>query len=456
MATTAGTAAARPADRLSGDDIREIAIEAYIYAYPLVFMELTRRTRVNVSGPSPDGRAPMNQFAHMPAFPDATFKDVVRPNADTLYSMLWFDVSNEPLILGIPDSGGRYYVLQMMDMWTDVFAAPGSRTTGTAAQRYVLVGPGWHGAAPAGTDVIRSPTASGWILVRAQTNGKADYSAVHKFQDGYSSSPLSQSRTPHTPLQNPLDPRWDTTTPPVDQIARLGAEEFFTLFAQLTRLNAPHANDYPILHRMRRIGLEPGKMFSISEVSDAVGKALEDAGPEAFERMVTDFGKIGTPMNGWRVNLRGVGTWGTDYVMRAAGAYHGLGGSTPEDVVYPVGLTDADGEPFSSDRRYHLHFDKDQLPPVRAFWSLTLYNERMLFAANKLDRYAIGDRDKLQFTGDGSLDLYIQRDSPGKDKESNWLPAPAGGAFTLALRLYWPERAVLDGAWAPPQVKRVS
>lgn len=159
--------------------------------------------------------------------------------------------------------------------------------------------------------------------------------------------------------------------------------------------------------------------------------------------------------NGWQTNVTAIGTYGTDYLHRAGVAYGGYGANVIEDALYPTAFADADGKPFSSDKRYLLHFAKDQTPPVRGFWSLTMYDERQLFTANSIDRYAIGDRDKLTFNTDGSLDLYIQSESPGKDREANWLPAPKSGSFTMNLRLYWPKAEATNGSWAPPPVNRV-
>ena len=180
---------------------------------------------------------------------------------------------------------------------------------------------------------------------------------------------------------------------------------------------------------------------------------MTEAKTAALQNIKTRFLKIGVISSGWRTNLTAIGTYGTDYLSRAGIAYAGLGANTIEDAVYPTAITDADGKPFSSDNRYILHFNANEVPPVRGFWSLTMYNDKQFFAANPIDRYAIGDRDKLAFNPDGSLDLFIQRDSPGKDKEANWLPAPASGAFTMNLRLYWPKPEVLDGSWTPPGVK---
>jgi hypothetical protein len=243
-------------------------------------------------------------------------------------------------------------------------------------------------------------------------------------------------------------------TPSITQVERLTAGEFFSLFAELTKINPPHANDYPILAQMQRIGIEPGKPFTFDKASPDVQRALTEAAPIALAKIKARISRSGVAQGGWRTNLSAIGTYGADYLGRAGVAFTGIGANTVEDAVYPTGFTDADGKEFSSDNRYTLHFNKEQLPPVRAFWSLTMYNEKQLFAANPIDRYAIGDRDKLAFNPDGSLDLYIQRASPGREEEPNWLPAPASGPFTMNLRLYWPKADVLDGTWMPPAVRR--
>ncbi|MBN8508906.1 MAG: DUF1254 domain-containing protein [Burkholderiales bacterium] len=441
----ATAAEARP---LAADEAREIAIEAYVYAYPAVITELTRR--VNIARPG----AAMNRFAHRSAFPEASFTDVVRPNADTLYSVLWFDLSAEPLAIRVPASGGRYWLLQMLDQWSDTFAAPGSRTTGDAEQLIVLAGPGWNGALPQGATLVRSPTASGWIIGRTQTNGAADYAAVHRFQAGMSAVPLSRFGQGWTPPAPRIDPAWDLKTPPVELIEKLDAQQYFGLFAELTKTNPPHANDYPVLHRMARLGLRPGQPFVLADLPAPARQAFEGAAAAALPQIKGRMQTMGVRKDGWRTNLTAIGTYGTDYRARAAIAFAGLGANPVEDAVYPSAFGDADGQPLQSDRRYVLHFDKAQIPPVRAFWSLTMYDQRQLFAANAIDRYAIGDRDALKFNADGSLDLYIQRESPGDSMASNWLPTPASGPFTMNLRLYWPRPEVLDGQWWPPALKR--
>lgn len=436
----------------SSEEAHEIAQEAYIYAYPMILADVTRNVMTNVAEAA-GLRGPMNQISHTRAFPDASFTDVVRPDADTLYSVMHFDVSKEPMVFSIPDSGGRYYLLPMLDMWSDVFTAPGKRTTGTGAQTFAVVGPRWRGQLSAGMTEYRSPTAIVTLIGRTQTDGKADYPAVHEFQDRIKAVPFSAYGKPYTPPKATVNPNQDMGAPR-DQVERMDAETFFSRFAELLKDNPPHANDYPILSRMKRIGLEAGKSFSLASAPEEVHDALNAAPVAALDKIKASVAKSGVLINGWRIHLTAIGTYGTDYLLRAGIAYAGLGSNTVQDAVYATVSTDASGAPLRSDRRYVLHFDKSRIPPSRAFWSLTMYNERQLFAANPIDRYAIGARDELTYNPNGSLDLHIQRESPGNDKEANWLPAPASGAFMMSLRLYWPEAQVLDGTWKPPPVRR--
>jgi hypothetical protein len=448
-------APATAADKLTDDEALEIAVEAYFYAFPMVVTDVTRKISTNCETPG-DGKlcAPMNQFIHVPAFPDASFTDVVRANADTLYSTIFFDLTKEPLVFHVPDSNGRYYLLPMLDMWSDVFAAPGSRTTGTQKQTFILVGPKWSGTPPEGVEVVRSPTNMGWMIGRTQTNGKDDYANVHKFQAGLKAVPLSSWGKDYTPPRGQVDPKI-STQPPVKQMEEMDAATFFARFAELMKDNPPHHNDYPMIHRMKQIGIEPGNSFDLAQASPQIQKALKNGVSLGLKRLKAGLSEAGTVVNSWRILLPPIGTYGTDYFRRAVIAYGGLGANVIEDAFYPQAYTDEDGNPFISSEKYILHFKKDEIPPVRAFWSLTMYNDRNFFADNPIDRYAIGDRDELKFNDNGSLTLYIQRESPGKDKESNWLPAPKSGGFSMSLRLYWPKPEALDGTWNPPAVNRI-
>jgi hypothetical protein len=445
-------AAAAAAPALSAQEAREIAREAYIYAYPMVLTEITRRVMTNVERPQ-GLRSPLNQMAHARSFPDASFTDLPRPGADSLQSAMFFDVSKEPMVVSVPESGGRYYVLPLLDMWTDVFATRGKRAGGTAAQTFAVVGPRWQGRLPNGVSAIRSPTAVAWLAGRIQAGGsKTDLAAAHKFQDGIRAVPLSHYGKPYRPPKGRVDPQQDMSAP-ASQVEKMDAAAFFALFAELMKENPPHPGDAAMLARLKRIGLEPGRPFALGAAPPEARQALQAAPAEALKRIEEAFARSGTPANGWRTNLTAIGTYGADYLQRAGAAYAGLGFNLPQDAVYPTAFADAEGQPFSSERNYVVHFGKDQLPPARAFWSLALYDGKERLASNRLSRYAVGDGDKLQFNEDGSLDLYVQRESPGPDRESNWLPAPASGPFTLNLRLYWPAPEVLKGAWVPPPVR---
>ena len=431
----------------------EVGTEAYVYAFPMMMMEMTRRVSTNVE--SPIGvSAPMNRFAHLRAFPGHNFREVVRPNVDTLYSIVWFDVSEEPLVLSIPEGTERYHMMQMLDMWTDVFACPGTRTTGSAGGHFAIMGPRWSGELPAGVQGIRSPTSMGWIIGRTKTNGSDDYETVHAIQDGYGLAPLSRFGRPASgPSVGRVDASFDMGTPPLAQVERMSAEEYFELFAKLLVENPPHEMDWPILARLRRIGFVAGETFDFSALDAGVRYALK-RGAKAGLELIEDQAQKGTLVKGWWIKTDTMGTYGTAYLQRANIARIGIGANLVEDAVYPITFGDDQGEPYDGSRAYSLHFEADALPPVQGFWSLTMYNDEMYLAENPIARYAIGDRDKLRFNEDGSLDILIQHKLPAREWRSNWLPAPAG-RFDMVLRLYWPRRESLTGEWVPPAVTRI-
>ncbi|AOB41026.1 DUF1254 domain-containing protein [Bordetella parapertussis] len=448
----AAQGAAVQAPAMTAEQLRDTAIDAYVYAYPMVLMEMTRRASTNVQTPIA-GRAPMNQFGHRTAFPDPRATDVAWPSTDTLSSSLWYDVSREPLIVQVPAAGARYYLLSLLDMWTDAYASRGTRTTGGGAQTFAIVGPYWQGTLPLGVDMVRSPTGSGWMIARVQTGGPDDYQNVNQFQAALTVTPLAQWGKPFRMTGSAaVNPAWSAGQSPAEQVAAMDAASYFNLFADLLRSNPPHANDYPMLDRLRRLGLgdQPN---AYARLSPTVQQALIEAQPLAGRRIADAAGRLGTPANGWNTALHGIGTYGTDYLRRAAVAYVGLGANPPEDVLYPVTAVDARGKALRSDEDYVLHFDKDQLPPANAFWSLILYDARQGLADNPIDRYALRSTDPLVYNADGSLDIYIQRDPPRKARQANWLPAPRQGDFMLNLRLYWPRDIALDGNWAPPAVR---
>jgi hypothetical protein len=432
----------------------DIGLDAYTYFYPLVTMDLTRRQTTNVEAGKFPGRGPMNVFNHIRAYPTADFRAVVRPNFDTLYSSAWLDLTNGPVIVSAADTNGRYYMLPMLDMWTDVFASPGKRTTGTGAGQFAVVPPGWSGQLPEGVERIDSPTPYVWLIGRTQTNGPNDYEAVHKVQDGYTVTPLSQWGKQLQPAQAKIDPSVDMNTEPLKQVNSMPGLDFFRYSAELLKVNPPHITDQPILARMRRIGIEAGKSFEPGRLAPEVQNALQQAATDGLKRMRENLPKMGEHANGWEVNRAFMGVYGSYYLQRAIVAMVGLGANLPEDAIYPINLADADGKPMNGDNNYVLHFNKQDLPPVDAFWSVTMYDQEGFQAANSINRFAISSWMPLKYNADGSLDLYIQHENPGPEKEVNWLPAP-NGPLGITMRLYAPKAQALEGTWQPPPIRRV-
>jgi hypothetical protein len=393
-------------------------------------------------------------FHHFNEFPTADFTTVVRPNFDTLYSSAFLDLTKEPVVVSAPDTVGRYYMLPMLDMWTDVFASPGSRTTGTGAAEYLLTPPGWTGTVPTGMTRIGSPTPYVWIIGRTQTDGPPDYDAVHKIQAGYKATPLSEWGKPTKAAEAKIDPSVDMKTPPKLQVDAMSAGKYFAYAADLLRVNPPHITDEPIVARMKRIGIEPGKRFDMEKLDPSIREALAAAPAGAQKLMAAKLPKLARVVNGWQMNTDTLGVYGNYYLKRAIIAQVGLGANVPEDAVYPINLGDQDGRPLEGSNRYALHFDKGAAPPAGAFWSVTLYDQDGFPVANPHNRFAVSSWMNLRQNPDGSLDLYIQHESPGLDKEANWLPAPKG-PFNLTMRVYEPRSEALTGDWSPPPVNRM-
>jgi hypothetical protein len=423
-------------------ELPNVAERAYIYAYPLVLLEETRRGQ------------PVNEFTHVPQFPRPDTRKVVRPNADTLYSMAWLDLSKEPVLIHVPDSGGRFYLLQFMDAWTETFADPGKRTTGTSEAWFALVGPGWSGKLPEHVTRLDAPTNIVWLLGRTQTNGAADYDNVHAFQKGMRMMPLSAFPNGEQRLGSALAfGNAGDTTPPA-RVKAMEPVEFFAAFARAMKVNPPHPADAAMVRDLARIGIVPGEDFDASKLTSNQLQAINDGGRAGSARVERFGSAAATVKPGWNTFIRNVGRYGTDYVSRAITARLALGANPPEDAVYMSTFADGAGQALDGGMRYRMHFDKGQLPPVRAFWSLTAYDKEGYFIANPLNRYAIGDRDPLKFNPDGSLDLYIQGQNPGPERESNWLSS-GDGPFNVTIRLYWPKEVILNGTWQPPALARV-
>lgn len=435
-----------------------LAVEAYIYGYPLVTTELTRRVITNVEKPE-GSKGPMGHVIKLREYPNASFKDVTAPNADTLYTTAFIDVGKEPWVLSIPDMKDRYFLFPMLDGWTTVFQVPGKRTTGDGAQSYVITGPGWQGDIPDGVTEYKSPTSIVWILGRIYCDGTPeDYKAVHELQDQCKLTPLSAYGKEWTPPPAKVDPDIDMKAAVREQVNRMAAAEYFALLSDLMKTNPPAAADADTVAKFAQIGIVPGQDFDETKLDAAFIKRIPEI---AFHRIMLHFkfsdGDV-KDINGWGYTT-GTGVYGTNYLQRALIAAIGLGANRPQDAIYPTSQKSKEGlfaRAYHGANKYVLTFPKGYLPPVRGFWSVTMYNDQYFFVDNPINRYSISARQDLKVNADGSTDVYIQNESPGAEKEANWLPAPKD-KFILMMRLYWPDDSppsILDGSWVIPPVKK--
>lgn len=433
-----------------GASAAEDAVNAYVYGYPLVLMEATKQLSTNVTRPNPTTiQAPVNQFAKAESIPGPESTTVVSPNVDTLYTSAWLDLKDEPVVLHLPDTHGRYYLMPILDAWTNVIASPGKRTTGTKAGDFAITGPNWNGTLPAGVKQIKSPTETAWILGRTQLNGPSDLPAVRDLVAQYTLKPLSAYGRSYEPPPGRADPAVPTTSPP-DRVNRMDAQTFFSQLASAMAANPPSPADAPMVDTLAKLGISPGEPFDLNAQDPATAQALRQAVSTGQQRIQQAVSSIGKDVNGWRVALD-LGRYGTDYLRRAATAWQGLGANLPQDAVYPLVLTDSEGRQLNGANRYTIRFAPGNTPPANAFWSITMYDQKGFLVPNSLNRYAIGHAVKPKANSDGSVDIYVQHDPPASDKQSNWLPAPTG-QFNMILRMYWPRQTVLDGTWSPPPV----
>ena len=425
-----------------------LGAEAYLFGYPLVMMETTRVHSARYIGPE-------NELRRVQQFPDANFKDVVRPNVDTLYTTAFFSMKDGPWVFDMPANSTRYELMPFMDAWTDVFASPGTRTSGHTAARYLLVGPDWQGEVPSGMQLLRSPTDMVWLIGRTQTNGAADYETVHRLQDRLKVHQLNAHKVNDGPTSFAATP-WQASSasavPPVVQMRHMRTPEFFQALMTLMVHNPAKPEDAPMLKRLETAGLIPGQPVNLSwpqRASFSLGRWLANFKVQQALRAKANDGTWTTPP----LNL---GNYGTDYNTRGAVAMVGLGANLPQDALYPNTQLDQQGQVLSGQHRYRLHFAPHQLPPVQAFWSITAYGEDEFLIENPIKRYALGDRDPLKFNADGSLDLWIQAQAPQDEAlRNNWLPVKDHAKFLLNARLYWPKEDALQGRWKMPVVERI-
>lgn len=430
------------------------AKEAYIYGLPLVLTDLTRLASHHYP----------NQFEHFRVFPDHTFKTVVRPNNDTFYSIAFLDLANDPIILNIPDTKDRYAVIPLSDGFTNVFASFGKRTTGTKAQQYVITGPKWKGKLPNDIQEVKSPTDLVWIIGRIQVNSPEDgKNFVNPLQDGLTVTPLSQfngfsnkniapSKTIYSVESTNAGKFLLENKNVVTALKQFSIEEYFNYLNELLVKNPSTEADKSVIEKFAKIGIKAGQKFSIANFN-ADQKAALNALPSQTLSELQKFRSISSKRKDSKPDVT-IGHFGTDYLKRALVAYFGLGALGPEDAAYLSYTQDADEQILNGENKYVLHFEPHQTPPSLAFWSITSYDKEGYLIENPIRRYAIGDRNNLKYNRDGSLDIFIQKENPGADKENNWLPV-SKEEFNLTVRIYWPKEEYLKtGNWSKPAIKK--
>jgi hypothetical protein len=432
------------AETLSPAEAKAIASEAYLYAYPMLYNYKTLfQQAVDPSFPGFIGG--FNRFRHYSRGFTPADRDIVTPSNDTPYSWAWLDLRTEPMVVSVPASPDRYYVLQWFDLYTHNFAYIGSRATGTEAGDYLFAGPGWSGETPTGVKkVFRAETEIIGTLTRTSWSGSDDHDGLVAMQCQYRIRPLSEYAGGRPPQPAPafLFPAWDE--------ARANSVGFIDYLNFILQFAPPVASEKATLERFAKIGIGPGRAFDAAALDPAMRDAIEAGVKDGNDKLQAAVAKTTSS-----VDLFGTREFlGADYVMRRAlGAAMGLYGNSKEEAYYTAYAVDADKQPLDGAKSYVLHFSKDQVPTVKFFWSMTMYDlpGRQL-VANPISRYAIGSRTPgFKTNADGSVDIYLQAASPGPDKESNWLPSPAKGPYYMVLRMYGPEGALAEGKWQAPQ-----
>jgi hypothetical protein len=444
---------------LTASQTEKIATDAYIYGYALVTSELTRLAAINTAAPNPRTlQAPMNSIVSIPAYPPADYKGVTAPNADTLYSVGFFDLSKEPIVFSYPEMGKRFFLFPMYDEWTDVIGVPGTRTMGNgAAHNILLSGPNWNGAVPAGMTQIKMPTNIMFMIGRVYCDGTAaDLAAVHALQAKFKVVPLSKFGQAYTPPSGTPGSKYSPKDVVRDVISSWSTSEYFNFMAKAMVKNPPVLpRDAAIVAEMTQIGLAPGKPFDATKLNPDAQTALASLGKTVVGKLAELKKGAGTVANGWLIP-GAAGSYGTNYAGRAAVSAFGWGANLPQDAVYPY-APGGNSPALVGTNVYKVHFAKGQTPPAQGFWSITMYDNEFYFYPNSLNKQTVSLRDHPKFNADGSLDLYFSHVQPKGVPQANWLPAPAAD-FILMMRIYWPNPnppSILDKSWVPPPVTKV-
>ena len=378
---------------------------------------------------------------------------------DWAYAQGWLNLTKEPMVLSVPASNGRYYVIQLVDAWQNDLPSLGSRTTGNGSGAYAFVGPGWNGTLPANVTKIQASTNSMSLVGRAQQNGPADLPAAAAFLDNFTPTPLSVWGTNYTPPATvPGNPNVNLTYvrgPAISaEVANMTPDVFYGRMATVMGGNPPHSVDTPVVDQLARIGIVPGTPFNWNGLNATMQNAIAQGYQDGISQVAASINAGIVHNNGWDAIYSG-GAYGTNYTVRDAAVLRGAFVNLPQDNLYFQSNATTTGVPYSGANNYVLHFASNSTPPVNALWSVTMYDSQGYPVPNPLNRSTIAPHlGNLTYNPDGSLDIYIQHASPGASKESNWLPAPSG-AFQIVMRLYWPQESALNGSWVPPAVQTV-
>jgi hypothetical protein len=438
----------------------DLARRAAIYLFPLYEMYRTRwNATVNEKNRA---RQKLNHFLHVPMLATPRSRAVTTPNVDTLYSTAWLDLSVEPVFLTVPDMGGRYYSFAFMSLFSDNFAYVCRRLDGDRPRPRMIVGPGWQGTADHDVELVRAPTNSVWLLGRILIDGPPDQETVWTLQSRtLLESPDMRNERRILETQELMRQRTMPPPEPVAEWPAINDADPFDLFEvgmQALGESPLTEHDKVLMETFASLRLRPGHKFDARAFSEGEREAIKRGIAYARDaiRKPVDFG---TTINGWRYPKRNLGNFGYDYFYRAVIALTALAALEVAEATYLMCNNDADGQPLDGSHRYVLRFPAGQLPPAKAFWSLTMYEVtpegRAFFTDNPISRYAIGDRTReLVRGGDGSLEIFLQHDRPDEDRIANWLPAPAG-PMRLVLRAYIPDETLLDGRYRMPPVAHI-
>lgn len=439
--------------------LEQTAREGFFFGYPLVLVDESAKHAVALSRTKKNqNKVPMYQFFHIRDASNSPFRDVLAFDNDMLYSLAWLNLAPDPVVLSVPAAGSRYYVGGLLEAWSDIFSVIGTRATGNKAQTFLIAGPQWQGDTPKGLTLLRSRTNFVWLPIRIYANHNKNRKELVAFQNALKLTPLTawKKRQSGSAFFT-VDTKVDLKQSPRDAVFAMTAEDYYRTLCSLMADNPPSPNDEPMVSRLRELGVVPTKNFRFADLPAETQEALSASVKNAKSFLLSQknaFTPVGRLVNGWTIPSGSSGG-GTDYYRKAYEAFVGMSFLPPQDAVFATSYEDNAGQQLMGENSYKLTFPKGQLPPVNAFWSLTMYQlPDMAFSANRYRRYSISSSTNTKVNPDGSVTVYLQPKAPGKNRDTNWLPSTPG-TYQLTLRMYWPKAEVLEGRWNPPVIERV-